>query len=145
MGHQTVHVEHLLLGLASDPDGIAGRVFADSGLTIEPIRDLIRAQLGVGSDSHAERTVPFSPDAKDALRSAYRFGLGKPGTEHMLIVILGRGEGGACEILRVLGADPDRIRFETKQRAWPVTAPGARPTVRLVGSVPSLRELDFGD
>ena len=40
MGHRTVQVEHLLLGLASDQDGISGRVFADFGLTIEPIREL---------------------------------------------------------------------------------------------------------
>jgi hypothetical protein len=90
--------------------------------------------------------VLFSPEAKDGLRSANRFGLGEPGTEHMLIVIVGRGEGGACEILRVLGADPHRIRFDTKKRAWPGAGPGARPTVRLVGSVPlKSLELDFGD
>jgi hypothetical protein len=64
----------------------------------------------------------------------------------MLIVIVGRGEGGgACEILGGLGADPRRIRFETKQRAWPVAGRGARPAVRLVGSVPLVDELDFGD
>ena len=32
MGHRTVQVEHLLLGLVTDRDGIAGRVFADFGL-----------------------------------------------------------------------------------------------------------------
>lgn len=145
MGHGTVQVEHLLLGLVSDRDGIAGRVFADFGLTIETVHDLVRERLGLGSGSPVEGNVPFSPVARDALRSAYRFGLGKPGVEHMLIVIVGRGDGGAYEILRALGADPDRIRFETKQRAWPVAGPGARPTVRLVGTVPNLPELDFGD
>jgi hypothetical protein len=147
MRHQTVQVEHLLLGLVSDHDGIAGRAFADAGLTIEPIRDLVRERLGVGSGPLGEERVPFSPEAKDALRSANRFGLGEPGTEHMLIVIVGRGQGGACEILRMLGADPHRIRFATKQRAWPSAGPGAKPTVRLVGSVSleSVGELDFGD
>jgi ATP-dependent Clp protease ATP-binding subunit ClpC len=147
MGHGTVQVEHLFLGLVSDHDGIAGRVLADFGVTIEPVRELVLQRLGVGSGSPVEGEVLFSPEAKDALRSANRFGLGEPGTEHMLIVIVGRGEGGTCEILRVLGADPHRIRFDTKKRAWPGAGPGARPTVRLVGSVPleSLGELDFGD
>ena len=95
-----------------------------------------------------EVQLPFSPEAKDRLGSAYRFGLGEPGTEHMLIVIVARGDGGACEILRVLGTDPNRIRFETKKRAGPSSfpAPGARrgSELRLVGSV-SLPDLDFGD
>ncbi len=83
--------------------------------------------------------------AKGVLRSANRWGLGKPDTEHMLVVIVSRGEGGACEILRALGVDPHRVRFETKRRAWPSSGP--RPDVRLVGSVPleRLPELDFGD
>ncbi|MFZ0973658.1 MAG: Clp protease N-terminal domain-containing protein [Solirubrobacteraceae bacterium] len=149
-GHGTVEVEHLLLGLFSDQDGIAGRVFADFGLAVEPVRALVRERLGVGSDSLAEGRMAFSPEAKDALRSANRFGMGEPGTEHMLLVIVRRGEGGACDILRVLGADPQRIRFETKKQAWPssVPEPGARTgELRLVRSVSveSLGELDFGD
>ena len=69
----------------------------------------------------------------------------------MLIVIVRRTEGGACDILRALGADPHRIRFETKKRAWPSSfaEPGEPPRgeIRLVGSVSleSLGELDFAD
>jgi ATP-dependent Clp protease ATP-binding subunit ClpA len=151
MGLGAVEVEHLLLGLLSDQDGIAGRVLADFGLTIEDVRRLVRERLGVGSDSRPDGGVLFSPEAKDALRSANGFGLGKPGTEHMLIAIVGRGEGGPCDILRALGADPHRIRFETKKRAWPASfpEPGATRTgvLRSVGSVSleSLGELEFED
>ncbi len=147
LGHGTVEVEHLLLRLFSDRDGSAGRVFADFGLAVEPVRALVRERLGVGWDSLAEGRMAFSPEAKDALRSANRFGMGEPGTEHVLLVIVRRG---ACDILRVLGADPHRIRFETKKRAWPssVPEPGARTgELRLVRSVPveSLGDLNFGD
>jgi ATP-dependent Clp protease ATP-binding subunit ClpA len=149
MGHETVQVEHLLLGLFSDQAGIPGRVFTDFGLTVEPVRGLVRERLGAASSSLAQGILPFSPEAKEALRSANRIGMGAPATEHVLIVIVRRGEGGACEILRALGADPHRIRFETKKRAWPsrFPDPGGRSTgeLRLVGSVPleSLSELDF--
>ena len=86
-----------------------------------------------------------APTAKDALRSANRFGLGEPGTEHMLIVLLARGEGGACEILRALEADPNRIRFETKKRAW-LSNVAPRPGAQLRGTIrASLDEPDFGD
>jgi ATP-dependent Clp protease ATP-binding subunit ClpC len=145
MRHGTVQVEHILLGLFSDRDGIAGRVLADFGLTIAPVRDLVRERLGVSSTSAPGSQLPFSQEAKDALRSAHRFGLGEPGTEHMLIVIVRRGGGGACEILRALGADPHRIRSATKKRAWPPSvAAGQRGQLR--GAIrPWLGELHFGD
>ena len=86
-----------------------------------------------------------SAEAKAALGSAYRFGLGKPSTEHMLVVLLGRGEdGGVCEIVRELGADPRRIRSETKRHAWPSDAAGPRPRLK-VRTVALLDELNFGE
>lgn len=151
LGHGTVQVEHLLLGLFSDKDGIAGQVLARFGLTLNPVRELVRGGRGLDSGELPDRKVQFSPEAKDVLRSANRFGLGKPGTEHMLIVIVGRGEGRACDILRALDADPHRIRFETKKLAWPSSVPepgaGIAADVRIVGSVPaeSIGELDFGE
>jgi ATP-dependent Clp protease ATP-binding subunit ClpA len=149
MGHSAVHVEHLLLGLCWDQNAIAGRVLADFGPTIDPVRDLVRKRIGAGSSSTAAARPRFSPKTRDVLRLANQFALGEPGTEHVLIVIVRRGEGGPCEILRALGADPHRIRFETKKRAWPSSfpRPGAQGELRLVGSIPpsSLPELDFAD
>jgi ATP-dependent Clp protease ATP-binding subunit ClpA len=142
MGLGAVQVEHLLLGLFSDHDGVAGQVFADFGLTIAPVRDLVRERLGVRSSLSPEVQLRFSSEAEGVLKSPYRFGLGEPGTEHMLLVIVSRPEGGACEILRALGADPNRVRIATKKRSWPVEA-GPRP--RLVMRVRSIRDLDFGD
>ena len=121
---------------------------ADFGLTIEPVRELVRERLGVGSGPVAEGRARFSSEAKDALRLANRFALGEPGTEHVLIVIVRRGEGGASEILRALGADPLRIAGETKMRAYPRrdAGPGEGPAL-LVRLVPlgSVVEIDFGD
>jgi ATP-dependent Clp protease ATP-binding subunit ClpC len=145
MGHGAVQVEHLLLGLFSDEDDIVDRVWADFGLTVQPVREMVRERLGVGPGSRRGGQLPFSPAAKDALRSAYRFGLGEPGTAHMLIVLTARGEGGAGEVLRALGADPNRIRFETKKRAWPSSVPGPRGQVRVTIREGLLDELDFGD
>ena len=52
----TVQVEHLLLGLVSDQGAIAGRVLADFGVTVEPVRHLVRRQPGVGSSApHVDR------------------------------------------------------------------------------------------
>jgi ATP-dependent Clp protease ATP-binding subunit ClpC len=151
MGHGTVDVEHLLLGLFSDQDGIAGPVFATVGLTVGPVRDLVRERLGIDSDVLPDQPLRFSDAAKGALRFANRIALGEPGVAHLLIAIVGRQENNAWEILRLLRTYPARIRFETKRRAWPPTpaAPGQerRAEVRLVGSIPleSLPRIDFGD
>jgi hypothetical protein len=143
-GHRAVQVEHLLLGLFLAEDDIVSRVWADLALTIQPVRDMVRERLGVGPGSRPEGLLPFSPTAKDALRSAHRLGMGEPGTEHMLLVLLARGA--VSEILTALGADPDRVRFETKKRAWPASFPSPGEGPRLVlETIPYLEGLGFGD
>jgi hypothetical protein len=67
------------------------------------------------------------------MRSANRIASGKPGTEHVLIIMIVR-DGSACEILRALGADPHTMRFETKKLAWP-SSPAGGPRVSHVGGV----------
>ena len=95
-----------------------------------------------------EGQLPFSPTAKDALRSAYRFGMGEPGTEHVLIVLTAFAARVApSEILRALGADPNRIRLKNKKRAspWSVPEPRSRGQLRVTIREGLLDELDFGD
>jgi ATP-dependent Clp protease ATP-binding subunit ClpC len=75
MGHGMVGVEHLLLGLVSDQKSTAGRVLAEFGLTIAPLRELVRERLDPGPGSTPGRKLRFSSEAKDALSSAHRFGL----------------------------------------------------------------------
>lgn len=147
MGHWPVQVEHLLLGLFSDQDGIAGRVLADFGVTIEPVRDLVRERLGLGSGPVPEGSLGFSPEAKTALRWANRIGLGEPGTAQIQIMII-HPTYGVWEILRAVGADPKRIRFETEKRADPssVAGRGAGPSLHVrTAPLGSFREVDFGN
>ena len=147
MGHREVQVEHLLLGLCSDGHDIVGRLLADFGLSILAVRGIVR-ELGVSRGSHPEGQIPFSPAAKDSLRSAYRLGLGEPGTEHILIALVARGEGSVSEILRTFGADPNKVRFETKKRVAQSRRAGlsAGPRGQVRGAVREiLGELDFGD
>ena len=148
MGREAIGVEHLLLGLFSDENTTVGRVLADFGLTFESVRDVAGQRLGVGREFPAEGQLPFSPAAQDALRSAHRFGMGAPGTEHILIVLVAHGEGPASEITRAFGVDPTRVRAETKKRAWPrsVAIPGQPGRGRVEGTTrPAFDELDFGD
>jgi len=146
----SVGLEHLLVGLFSDSDGVARRVFSELGVSADAVRERVRERRVVARGSLTDARLSFSPEAKDALRFANRIAMGDPpGTEHILIALVARGENGACEILRAVGADPAKIRFYTKQRAWPAgaAAPGTRSALRRVRSVPleRIREIDFGD
>ncbi len=153
MGHSSIESEHVLLGLFSDEDGIPGRVLADLGITIEPVRDFVRKRLEPGFYPFPEGPRPFSPGARQLLKDASgaarairtaRSGGGEPllGSEHLLLAVTRLSESGAHQILRALNADPNVIRFEIKKRVAPA---GGRPAgmhgeVRLIGSEPLTAE-----
>ena len=142
MGHETVEIEHLLLGLLGGHDKIVGQVLTDFGLAVQPAREVVRQRLGVDPGPLTEGRLAFSQAAKDALTSAYRFGMGKPAAAHLLIVLTRRGEGGASGVLAALGVDPDQVRADAKKRAFPREQPG--PSLRAVATG-ILEDLDFGD
>jgi ATP-dependent Clp protease ATP-binding subunit ClpC len=123
LGHPEVGVEHLLLGLVSLRSGAVAKLWADLGLTVPTVRLAVRERLGESVGQPSRTPLPFSPEAKAALRMAHRFGMGEPGAELMLAVLLARGEGGASAILRAVGADPNSIRAEMKKQIRP--GPGA--------------------
>lgn len=151
-GHGSVEPEHLLLGLCADRNGIAGRVLSDMGITIDPMRDLVRERLGHGSEPQTGGPTPLSTSTMElivAARSAVRTiptargDRGEPqlGTEHLLLAVGSVTEGGAFAVLRELGADPDMIRSEVKRRL-PTSGGQAVDGVALkhLGSVPVTTE-----
>lgn len=48
MGHTYVGTEHLLIGLVAEAEGVAARVLADAGVTIERVRDEVKLLLASG-------------------------------------------------------------------------------------------------
>jgi Clp amino terminal domain, pathogenicity island component len=139
MRHGEVHVEHLLLGLFSPQSGL-DPIWTEFGLVLQPVRDTVRERLGPTPGTPPDGQLSFSPAAKDVLRSAYRFP--DPTAEHILIAVIGRGEGGS-EILTGLGADPRRIRRAAKQLASPFVQ---GPVGRMRGTVRATPpEFEFGD
>jgi ATP-dependent Clp protease ATP-binding subunit ClpA len=85
-GHGTVETEHELLGLLGEADGIAADVFAELGIAIGPVRELVIDRLGPGSDGISDWPLPFSTLAKQvlevSLREALSLGLQHIGSEH---------------------------------------------------------------
>lgn len=113
--HQSVGTEHILLGLAKEENGIAGKALREFGVTFSDIEAELEAIHGkvVTSRLPEERIIPYSPRAKkvimNASNDAKRLGAPKVGTEHLLLGIL-REEILATVLLRNLDVDFDALR-----------------------------------
>lgn len=115
MRHQVVGTEHILLGLAKEENGIAGKVLRDLDVTFEALLTELETIHGktVQSRITGERVIPYSPRAKkvimNASNDAKRLGALKVGTEHLLLGIL-KEEILATVLLRNLDVNFDELK-----------------------------------
>jgi hypothetical protein len=104
--HEHVKTEHLLLGLLSEPDGLAVKALESCGHTAEATRAAVEAKLQRGAEPLAYRGG-LAPDTMHALHrtmsEALRLGHNYIGTEHILLSLMKEEEGLAAETLRELG------------------------------------------
>jgi catechol 2,3-dioxygenase-like lactoylglutathione lyase family enzyme len=110
LGHGYIGVEHLLIGLLREEEGLAARTLGEAGLTIDALRRQL-AQVVVAGDTPATGQVPFTPHATRALEQSLveALHLGHPfvGTEHVLLGLLRVSEGGpVAAVLYELKASP---------------------------------------
>jgi ATP-dependent Clp protease ATP-binding subunit ClpA len=115
LGHGHIGTEHILLGLLREEEGLAGRLLASVGVTIDPVREEVVRISGSGERA-AGGQIPFTPDAKKALerslREALSLGHDYIGTEHILLGVSRQEQGLAVRILLDLDVDGQRIRDE---------------------------------
>jgi ATP-dependent Clp protease ATP-binding subunit ClpC len=101
--------------LLREEQGIAARVLASLGVTIEEVQAQVARLVGQGDEVTAGQ-IPFTPRAKKVLELALRecLGLGHNyiGTEHLLLGLVREGEGVAVWILLDAGVDAERVRDE---------------------------------
>ena len=102
LDHDHIGTEHLLLGLIHEESGIAARVLASAGITLEAAR----AQAGKMADpvgSPQMGHMPFTQRAKKvlelSLREALEQGKSYIGTEHILLGLTRDADGGAARTL----------------------------------------------
>ena len=128
MSRRRVRTEHLLLGLLSDPEGLAALTITALGATPEQIRS--RAGAGpVPGPTAVPGQVPFTPRANKAiqlsLREAMGLGHNHIGTEHVLLGILAEGKDTEAKILAALGITEEGARNWIRQASDEMAA--ARP------------------
>ena len=108
-----IGTEHLLLALISEGEGVAAKALANLDIALGPARARVRETVEPAGGSTAG-SPPFTPRAKKvlelSLREALTLGHNYIGTEHMLLGLVGEGEGRGAQVLKDLGADPAELR-----------------------------------
>ncbi len=106
---QSDHIgtEHLLLGLAGDPESVASKALESLNINLNTMRSQIVEKLSRAPVEKQE--INYTPRAKKSLElavdEAQNLGHNYVGTEHILLGLMREGEGLAAQILRSLGVD----------------------------------------
>jgi hypothetical protein len=95
-GNTTIGIEHLVLGLLTEPDGLAAKAIIAQGVSLERVRETVLKVLPPRVAELPELS-PYSGQARKALeltfREALRMGHNYIGTEHILLAILELEDG----------------------------------------------------
>jgi hypothetical protein len=107
---QQIRIEHLVLGLLAEPEGLAARAIVAQGVPLDRVREVATATLGPAGTGESPELVPFDDRARAVLEATFReaLGLGHSyiGTEHVLLALLDADEG--TGVLTGLGVDRAR-------------------------------------
>jgi ATP-dependent Clp protease ATP-binding subunit ClpC len=114
--HNYVGTEHLLLGLIKLGQGAAVNVLQRMGLDLEGVRLEVEKHVGPHPETKMVGNIPYTPRVKKVLvlagKEAKALHHSYVGTEHILLGLLGEGEGVAARVLKSLEVDPVRTRNE---------------------------------
>ena len=110
-GNERVTPAHLVLGLLSEPDALAGRALVQEGVDLDALGDAARATLPAAVDEPPQ-LVPYDTASKKVLeltfREALRLGHNYVGTEHLLLALLELEDGDGL----LTGAGADKATVE---------------------------------
>jgi ATP-dependent Clp protease ATP-binding subunit ClpC len=144
LNHRFIGTEHILLGLVAEDGGVAMRVLERLGISAEQVRAAVERAVGRGTrptftqptlTPRTKRVIELAVDEARLLGHHYI------GTEHLLLGLVREGEGVAVDVLRQLGATPDKIREQVTQllQETPTEVssreqPSTTPTVDQLGT-----------
>ncbi len=115
LGHTYVGTEHLLVGLARETEGVAGKILEANNISDEQIIEKIDALIGTGEPLD-NITPEVTPRTKRVMQNSYvearRLGHTYVGTEHLLIATLREAESIAVKILVELSVSPQKLYNE---------------------------------
>ncbi|WP_306365120.1 Clp protease N-terminal domain-containing protein [Nocardia sp. CC227C] len=113
-GNAEITTAHLLLGLLSEPDGLAVQAIIAKGVSVDAVRRVAEGAVPTPSGAEVPALVPFDAQAKKSLeltfRQALRMGHNYIGTEHILLAMLELEDGSG--LLSGLGLDKESIEAD---------------------------------
>jgi ATP-dependent Clp protease ATP-binding subunit ClpC len=118
LGHNHIGTEHILLGLVREGEGVAAKALESLGISLEAVRQQVEEIIGQDRQAPSGH-IPLTPRTKKVLElslgEALQLGHNYIGTEHILLGLIGEGEGVAVQVLVKLDTDPGRIRRQVIQ------------------------------
>ena len=118
LGHDYIGVEHLLLGIIREGEGVAMKMIKSSGIDSKELRMKLESKLESGQISEIKNSgnIPLLKQAEKVLKITYLeaklFKSNMIGTEHLLLSILKEDNNIASSILKEFKLDYDFIKDE---------------------------------
>jgi len=117
LGHDYIGIEHLMLGMIRDGDGVGMRLLKNLGIDIAEFRKTIEYNLTPGlRKSNNLANIPLVKQAEKTLKLTYleakTFKSIQIGTEHLLLCILKDNDNIVTKSLIKYGIDYDAVRAE---------------------------------
>jgi ATP-dependent Clp protease ATP-binding subunit ClpA len=124
-GNTQVGAGHLVLGLLTEPDGLAAQAITAQGVTPDAVRQAVAGTLPPAAGD-VPALIPFDGEAKKVLeltfREALRLGHNYIGTEHLLLALLELEDGDG--VLTGLGVGKARAEEFTSATLAALTGQG---------------------
>ena len=134
LNHSYIGTEHLLLGLTREDEGVAAQALRELEISQDAVREQVTEIIGRG-DRPPSGHIPFTPRAKKVLELSLRESLQLShsyiGTEHILLGLVGEGEGVGAQVLVKLGGSLSRVREKVIELAPPGSGEGPELSVPL--------------
>jgi len=112
LGHNYVGSEHILIGLASESEGVIGSILKENNINEKNVTEKVIELIGRGISSPGRRA--FTPRGKRIMEMSFEMavslGHSYIGTEHILLAILQDKDSVAFEIISELSKNPGKIR-----------------------------------
>lgn len=124
LGHKTVCIRQLLLGLLAGETDLAAQILKSKGVTLQKARHEIGRILDNfdGASGDEDNGVSFSPEAEQslslALKAALEMGHSTIGTGHLLLGLICHGhyeDGGAVWVLENLGVNLRNLEQQIRE------------------------------
>jgi ATP-dependent Clp protease ATP-binding subunit ClpC len=118
LGHDYIGVEHLLLGIIREGEGVAMKMIKSSGVDSKELRKKLESKLESGQLNEIKNSgnIPLLKQAEKVLKITYLeaklFKSNMIGTEHLLLSILKEDNNIASSILKEFKLDYDLIKDE---------------------------------